>query len=156
MTPEPFANRLRLSAEHYTPGEAAAMLGRHYRATRDNDGVPAGTIGVVDSVYNARDGIGLNIQWIRPGRPPLVDGFSRRDMELVLDDGSRPMQPVACRVCGCTDDRACAGGCTWTGPDLCSNCGTGTIGGDLHARFADDVDDQDQDVVLDEEDLEWS
>jgi hypothetical protein len=27
-----------------------------------------------------------------------------------------------CRVCGCTNDRACAGGCRWVGPDLCSQC----------------------------------
>jgi hypothetical protein len=27
-----------------------------------------------------------------------------------------------CRVCGCTNDRACAGGCHWAEPDLCSAC----------------------------------
>jgi ParB/RepB/Spo0J family partition protein len=27
-----------------------------------------------------------------------------------------------CRKCGCTDSRACEGGCTWTDPDLCSAC----------------------------------
>lgn len=27
-----------------------------------------------------------------------------------------------CRVCGCNDGRACAGGCTWVEPDLCSAC----------------------------------
>lgn len=27
-----------------------------------------------------------------------------------------------CRVCGCTDDRACPGGCHWVEPDLCSSC----------------------------------
>lgn len=27
-----------------------------------------------------------------------------------------------CRVCGCTDDRACPGGCHWVGQDLCSAC----------------------------------
>lgn len=27
-----------------------------------------------------------------------------------------------CRVCGCTDERACADGCTWIEPDLCSTC----------------------------------
>lgn len=32
-------------------------------------------------------------------------------------------EPVAtCRVCGCTDDRACEGGCWWVEPDLCSTC----------------------------------
>lgn len=30
-----------------------------------------------------------------------------------------------CRVCGCTDARACVGGCTWLdeGHTLCSECG---------------------------------
>lgn len=27
-----------------------------------------------------------------------------------------------CRVCGCTDDRACPGGCHWVEDDLCSAC----------------------------------
>ncbi len=27
-----------------------------------------------------------------------------------------------CRVCGCTDDRACRGGCWWVEWDLCSAC----------------------------------
>jgi len=27
-----------------------------------------------------------------------------------------------CRECGCTDDRACEGGCHWVEPDLCSQC----------------------------------
>lgn len=27
-----------------------------------------------------------------------------------------------CRVCGCTNDRACPGGCVWAEPDLCSRC----------------------------------
>lgn len=31
-------------------------------------------------------------------------------------------RPGKCRVCGCTDYRACLGGCFWVEPDLCSNC----------------------------------
>ncbi|BBB91040.1 MAG TPA: hypothetical protein PKA28_10735 [Methylomusa anaerophila] len=27
-----------------------------------------------------------------------------------------------CRVCGCTDDNACLGGCYWVEEDLCSKC----------------------------------
>jgi hypothetical protein len=27
-----------------------------------------------------------------------------------------------CRLCGCTDDNACFGGCYWVEPDLCSEC----------------------------------
>lgn len=32
-------------------------------------------------------------------------------------DGQR-----SCRVCGCTDDRACQPPCSWVEPDLCSSC----------------------------------
>lgn len=28
----------------------------------------------------------------------------------------------SCRVCGCTDDRACPGGCSWVDEGLCSAC----------------------------------
>ena len=27
-----------------------------------------------------------------------------------------------CRVCGCTDNRACPGGCHWVAEDFCSQC----------------------------------
>lgn len=27
-----------------------------------------------------------------------------------------------CRVCGCTNVKACPGGCHWVEPDLCSKC----------------------------------
>ena len=27
-----------------------------------------------------------------------------------------------CRVCGCTDKKACKGGCSWVEVDLCSAC----------------------------------
>jgi hypothetical protein len=30
----------------------------------------------------------------------------------------------ACRECGCTDHAACAGGCFWAEPTLCSACDT--------------------------------
>lgn len=36
-------------------------------------------------------------------------------MRLVIYGGT-------CRVCGCTDDHACATGCSWIKPDLCSLC----------------------------------
>lgn len=30
--------------------------------------------------------------------------------------------PRACRACGCTDEAACVGGCSWVEADLCSAC----------------------------------
>ncbi len=29
---------------------------------------------------------------------------------------------MKCRVCGCTEERACVGGCSWAEVDLCSTC----------------------------------
>lgn len=29
---------------------------------------------------------------------------------------------AVCRVCGCTDDEGCVGGCEWVEVDLCSRC----------------------------------
>lgn len=29
---------------------------------------------------------------------------------------------ATCRRCGCTQDNACEGGCSWAEPDLCSSC----------------------------------
>ena len=37
----------------------------------------------------------------------------------------------ACRVCGCTDNRACPGSCWWIEFDLCSSCkGAAAVGAD--------------------------
>lgn len=30
-----------------------------------------------------------------------------------------------CKKCGCTNERACPGGCYWVKPDLCSTCASG-------------------------------
>ena len=38
---------------------------------------------------------------------------------LTMD--SDPDKPK-CRKCGCTEEKACPGGCTWVEPDLCSAC----------------------------------
>lgn len=35
---------------------------------------------------------------------------------------ARRSKAGTCRECGCTDDEACEGGCTWVEPDLCSAC----------------------------------
>jgi hypothetical protein len=35
----------------------------------------------------------------------------------------------ACRVCGCTQYRACPGSCSWVSVDLCSSCAPFVEGG---------------------------
>jgi hypothetical protein len=47
--------------------------------------------------------------------------------ELLIKDGlfagfAPGPRPQKCRVCGCTEDRACPGGCSWVAVDLCSAC----------------------------------
>lgn len=41
---------------------------------------------------------------------------------LAHEKGWQPLDEQRCRVCGCTDERACPGGCWWIENDLCSNC----------------------------------
>jgi hypothetical protein len=40
-----------------------------------------------------------------------------RGGQIVLPTGE-----MTCRVCGCSDSRACEGGCFWAAPNLCSRC----------------------------------
>ena len=45
------------------------------------------------------------------------------EAELVRGYSATPRRAdVRCRVCGCSDFRACPGGCWWVEPDLCSAC----------------------------------
>ena len=57
-----------------------------------------------------------------------------------------------CELCGCTDDNACPGGCTWAEPGICSNHGPVEIAAALAGRdlVDEDLDDQDDDDVVDE------
>ena len=41
------------------------------------------------------------------------------DLEYVADPAFTGM---TCRICHCTDLRACEGGCSWAGPNLCTRC----------------------------------
>jgi len=36
--------------------------------------------------------------------------------------GIAPPTERTCRICGCTDSRACEGGCGWAMPGICSKC----------------------------------
>lgn len=46
--------------------------------------------------------------------------------ECILEMNFAPLREnpevMRCHVCGCTDDRACPGGCYWVEPGLCSHC----------------------------------
>ena len=66
--------------------------------------------------------------WIFEHVRRFIDPVSMSGRQGMFDitDWYRDMPDVAagprCRVCGCTNDRACPGGCSWIEPDLCSAC----------------------------------
>jgi hypothetical protein len=67
-------------------------------------------------------------------------------MRLIANAGPDD-QPPACRVCGCTEDDPCAGGCTWIDDpagmgELCSRCD-----GAVHRVTIDYLDTGDTEIV---------
>jgi hypothetical protein len=45
------------------------------------------------------------------------------DAPMYRADGTFVFSPEGvCRVCGCTNERACPDGCVWAEPNLCSRC----------------------------------
>ncbi len=48
---------------------------------------------------------------------PFDQNESAEDEEPLFDGDER-----RCRICGCTEDNACTGGCWWVEEDLCSVC----------------------------------
>ena len=49
-------------------------------------------------------------------RKGIIQGIERRMRKVKKES------PRKCRVCGCTDNKACPGGCYWVEDDLCSRC----------------------------------
>jgi hypothetical protein len=70
---------------------------------------------------------------LRPANPTAAElvsfgGITLPEARALLDDiaETRARDKAnglrSCRVCGCTDNAACWGGCRWTFDDLCSRC----------------------------------
>ena len=60
-----------------------------------------------------------------------------RALESVMREGIARYEDATvprCRICGCTDDHACYGGCYWVEPDLCSSCALSEEYVEAHAR----------------------
>jgi len=55
-----------------------------------------------------------------PARLALWEAGSR--FQFCLQAFLQGCEIRKCRVCGCTWDNACAGGCAWVEKDLCSEC----------------------------------
>lgn len=53
----------------------------------------------------------------------IVGGDAHRRLRLTITgkDALRHL-PRMCIFCGCTEDRACSGGCSWVARDVCSKC----------------------------------
>lgn len=63
----------------------------------------------------ALDEVGRPWYCAAPGRwLPVARATGLHDPVVCENDG--------CRECGCTDDVACPGGCSWVEPGLCSRC----------------------------------
>jgi len=45
-----------------------------------------------------------------------------KEGELEKEEALFDKDPRFCKVCGCSSDHACPGGCHWVTDDLCSNC----------------------------------
>ena len=55
---------------------------------------------------------------------PMTEEEARAEFPVCIKKGSVYLMAGvrSCRVCGCTDNCACPGGCYWVEKDLCSNC----------------------------------
>lgn len=73
--------------------------------------------------------------------PPNPYGFRPGDLLIVEVVEALRLEGI-CRVCGCTDEEGCEGGCEWVEPDLCSKCVPNTASAKaprLHLPSAEDI-----------------
>lgn len=79
-----------------------------------------------DAIAAARHAIAVNKSaWARDARARVLVRAAGKIMAYdAFFMGARQtvVRRRACERCGCTQDRACAGGCAWAGPALCSAC----------------------------------
>lgn len=67
---------------------------------------------------------GLPETWgdlVQDGHVTINLKIQEETLEELIEEVQRLDMP-RCRVCGCTDDNACPGGCYWVEDDLCSKC----------------------------------
>ena len=75
---------MSLETRYYSLTEASTMVGRQFKAAYGYFGVPGGTIGVVDEIYEMRPNeYGIKIKWLGL-KSNIRDGFSRTDMEMSI------------------------------------------------------------------------
>ncbi|MEN6583031.1 MAG: hypothetical protein ABFD54_11325 [Armatimonadota bacterium] len=63
---------------------------------------------------------------MNPDEPDTVIDYDACSMatkvQCTIDYLNSRRDMPTCRECGCTDDHACDGGCSWVEPNLCSAC----------------------------------
>ncbi|MCL6599810.1 MAG: hypothetical protein K6T81_13905 [Alicyclobacillus macrosporangiidus] len=62
--------------------------------------------------------------------PVCISDESLKDAGCAITTVTREPEEPKCRVCGCTESRACEGGCYWVEPDLCSRCAAAELEGE--------------------------
>lgn len=67
----------------------------------------------------------------------LAEGCAGLLAELDAAGATPKFQPGVCRACGCTETRACEGGCSWAdaAQTLCSKCNVYEVPGDVLHEF---------------------
>lgn len=78
-------------------------------------------IGRADSIGSVLDPT-LYLKNLRAGDP-----MSKLRTIAIAAKAMRDAMPESCRECGCTNERACQGGCSWMAPGLCSSCLPGLV-----------------------------
>ena len=102
---------------------AQAGFARDMKALRECDVcvlvLPCGRSAHLELGWAAGHGKKTYVLEVEPIEPDLMYLMCDR---IFTDIGSMISHFMTCRHCGCTDDRACEGGCFWVSPNLCSAC----------------------------------
>ena len=111
-------NDLRERAEHYQTERDQMWDATGIGRDQDVEFVAGGIRGMVDTARVARTQL----------RPQLARAEAdAAELRAELERLRAEQDLARCRVCGCTDEQACDGGCTWVEDprgmgDLCSTC----------------------------------
>lgn len=101
---------------------------RHEIANRWDGPAYGGTVTPQTDWFLAKHGTPTEVDQkrplVEPGPNPCADCGAQLDGEDCpsCDAELNALAVETCRVCGCTDENACEGGCMWIGERLCSSC----------------------------------
>jgi hypothetical protein len=99
--------------------------GRSWRATRSpsvRNRFNTGQVSVTVSTTFSGSAVGKLLAGTTPELVVVGTGFKQRLKLTVTGRDALRHLPEMCIKCGCTEDRACPGGCSWAAPNVCSSC----------------------------------